>query len=141
MSKFVKKSAFGGYKQVGGGQSDPECTHVIMTVKEYERLLKTKKDAETERDNALFHWEKELQETKSEAETRVSEVKRMAEQEIDNIKAKLTEAQEEAAFQAGLNRNLLRISREKANADRGAAAKEGAYRVFRGILHGKGVPL
>ena len=124
MSKFVKKAAFGGYKQVGGGQSDPECTHVIMTVKEYERLLKTKKDAETERDNALFHWEKELQETKSEAETRVSKVKRMAEQEIDKIKAKLTEAQEEAAFQAGLNRNLLRISREKANADRGLRPKK-----------------
>lgn len=124
MSEFVKKTAFGNYKQVNGGQSDPECTHVIMTVKEYEQLLKAKKDAETERSNALFHRERELREMKSEAETRVSEVKRLADQEIDNIKAKLTEAQEEAMFQASLNRNLLRISKERANADRGLRPKK-----------------
>ena len=33
MARFVKDGAF-GYKAVPGGQSDPECTHVILTLKE-----------------------------------------------------------------------------------------------------------
>ena len=124
MSEFVKKTAFGSYKQVAGGESDPECTHIIMTVREYNQLLKDKKDAETGRDNALLHGERELREAKSEAETKVREVKRMAEQEIAKIRVKLAEAQEEAIFQVGLNRNLLRISKERANADRGLRPKK-----------------
>ncbi len=38
MSEFVKKTIM-GYKPVDGGHSDPECTHVILLLKEYADLL------------------------------------------------------------------------------------------------------
>ena len=38
MGEFVKKTLV-GYKEVPGGHSDPECSHVILTLEEYERQL------------------------------------------------------------------------------------------------------
>ena len=37
ISEFVKKTRV-GYKAVVGGSSDPECTHVILTLDEYDEL-------------------------------------------------------------------------------------------------------
>lgn len=45
MSEFVKKTMM-GYKEVPGGHSDPECTHVILTEAEYAKLLRQLSDAE-----------------------------------------------------------------------------------------------
>lgn len=45
MGEFVKKTMM-GYKEVPGGQSDPECTHVILTEAEYIKLLRQISDAE-----------------------------------------------------------------------------------------------
>lgn len=36
MSEFVKKTIV-GYKDVPGGSSDPDCTHVILTLNEYKK--------------------------------------------------------------------------------------------------------
>ena len=38
VAKYVKEGTFGGYKEVPGGLSDPECYHVIMSLKEYNEL-------------------------------------------------------------------------------------------------------
>ena len=38
MSEFVKKTIM-GYKAVSDGQSDSECTHIILTKEEYHQLL------------------------------------------------------------------------------------------------------
>lgn len=38
MAEFVKKTALGGYKPVAGGPRDTECTHVILTLGEYDGL-------------------------------------------------------------------------------------------------------
>ena len=45
MSEFVKRTMM-GYKEVPGGHSDPECTHVILTLKEYDQILQEKRKAE-----------------------------------------------------------------------------------------------
>ena len=45
MGEFVKKTMM-GYKEVPGGHSDPECTHVILTEAEYAKLLRQLSDAE-----------------------------------------------------------------------------------------------
>ena len=37
MSEFVKKTIV-GYKDVPGGSSDPDCTHVILTLNERSAL-------------------------------------------------------------------------------------------------------
>ena len=39
MSEFVKKTVE-GYWPVPGGHSDPECTHAILTLQEYNELLR-----------------------------------------------------------------------------------------------------
>ena len=39
MSEFVKKTVV-GYWPVPGGHSDPECTHAILTLQEYNELLR-----------------------------------------------------------------------------------------------------
>lgn len=50
MSEFVKKTMI-GYKELDSGRSNPECTHVILTVKEYDNLLQKIADAEQETRN------------------------------------------------------------------------------------------
>ena len=47
MSEFVKKNMV-GYKPLPGGHSDSECTHVILTLQEYDQLLREKSMAEQE---------------------------------------------------------------------------------------------
>ena len=63
MARFVKDGAF-GYKAVPGGQSDPECTHVIMTLKEYDKLLQEKARAEQEARSTKYSAEREIEEAK-----------------------------------------------------------------------------
>ena len=42
VSEFVKKNLM-GYKTVLGGHSDPECSHVILTIGEYNNWTIVKK--------------------------------------------------------------------------------------------------
>ena len=51
VSRFVKETLLGGYKDVAGGYSDSECTHVILTMKEYDKLLDEKRFAEQKKVN------------------------------------------------------------------------------------------
>lgn len=51
MSEFVKKSVV-GYKQVPGGQHDPGCSHVILTLEEYESLCQERDWAKKEQQAA-----------------------------------------------------------------------------------------
>ena len=67
MARYVKLGTLGGYKDVPGGQSDPECTHVILTKKEYDQLHREKAVAESEASR-----------TKHEAERAISDAKRGA---------------------------------------------------------------
>ena len=49
IAEFVKKTVL-GYKEAPGGQSDPECTHVILTLDEYtdmgRKIARAKADAD-----------------------------------------------------------------------------------------------
>ena len=44
MSEFVKKMIV-GYKDVPGGSSDPDCTHVILTLNEYKKIVRERDEA------------------------------------------------------------------------------------------------
>ena len=57
MARFVKEGAF-GYKDVPGGQFDQECTHVILKLKEYDKLLQEKARAEQEARNTRYDAER-----------------------------------------------------------------------------------
>lgn len=70
MSEFVKKMIV-GYKDVPGGSSDPDCTHVILTLNEYKKIVRERDEAirtvGIERQNAdrQMNEEKRMLHTKS----------------------------------------------------------------------------
>ena len=113
MSEFVKKTMI-GYKEVPGGQSDPECSHVILTLKEYEGLLQKISQAEQETRNE----KRRAEEEKGASLYREQQTIQKANQAIEKWMKALEKEKAEIAYQKGLNENLLRIARERANADR-----------------------
>ncbi len=53
---FVKQSMLGEYTPVSGGQSDPECTHVIMSADEYDKLIRKYDELSAEHSNLIKKW-------------------------------------------------------------------------------------
>lgn len=117
MAEFVKRTMM-GYKEVSGGASDPECTHVILTDKEYTQQLQKISVAEQEARNTKYDADREIRQVRSDAQRRVSAAETEADQRVQALEQELAKAQKEAEYQRGLNANLLRISKERANADR-----------------------
>ena len=102
------------YRAVPGGQSDPECTHVILTLKEYDGLLREISQAEQKaRDE-----KRKAEEEKRASQSREQQTVQKANQVIEKWMKALEKEKVESAYQKGLNENLLRIARERANADR-----------------------
>ncbi len=124
MAEFVKKAALGGYKLVPGGHSDPECEYVIMTKKEYDQLLDEKAQAEQESRNIKYDAEKTIREIQQNAVYTVRKITHDAQKAVDEIKEKLDDERIESAHQRALNENLLRIAKERANADRNLRPKK-----------------
>ena len=117
MAEFVKRTMM-GYKDVPGGNSDPECTHVILRKTEYEKQLREISAAEQKARNTKYDADREIQRARNDAQHRVSTAKAEAEQRAEAMEQELAEGQKEVEYQRGINANLLRISRERANADR-----------------------
>lgn len=73
-----------------------------------------------ERQNA----DRQMNEEKKNAAYQIRQVRDQAVKEIAEMQGALAQAQKDAAYQRHLNENLLRISRERANADRGLKPKK-----------------
>lgn len=69
MSDFVKKGMV-GYKQVAGGQGDPECSHVILTLEEYESLCQERDQAKQEQRAAQIWADGEVRKAMAQGEMR-----------------------------------------------------------------------
>lgn len=117
MAEFVKRLMM-GYKDVPGGASDPECTHVILTNKEYNQQFREISAAKQETKNIKYDADREIQRAQSDAQRRVLAAEAEAGQKVEMLEQELAKAQKEIEYQRGLNANLLRISKERANADR-----------------------
>lgn len=117
MSEFVKKTMM-GYREVPGGQSDPECTHVILTVEEHAKLLRKISAAEQQARTTRYEADREIEEEKREANRKAQQAAYEADQAIEEWKKALDVERAESAHQRALNANLLRIAKERANADR-----------------------
>lgn len=118
MSEYVKRTVLGGYKEVPGGYSDPECTHVILTLKEYDQILRKKERAEQEARSTKYDAEKAIEAAKREAYYTAQKAAEEARQAVEDMEDALAAERAESAHQRALNANLLRIARERANADR-----------------------
>lgn len=92
MGEFVKKTMM-GYREVPGGQSDPECTHVILTETEYAELLQRISDAEREASSAKAKAIQEIGEAERKAKETVGENNRKANQTIAAWKEALEKEQ------------------------------------------------
>lgn len=124
MAEFMKRTAL-GFKPVPAGNSDPECTHVIMDIDEYRKLVEGKQNAENEAYQAKRNAEKKVEEIKANLQKQVNNMAREARIEAVELSEKLNEAGEklkeksiQLLQQQALNGNLLRIAKERANADR-----------------------
>ena len=113
MARFVKEGAF-GYKDVPGGQFDQECTHVILKLKEYDKLLQEKARAEQETRNTKYDAERAIDKAKRDASYTAQKAAEEARQTVADMEEALAAEKAESAHQRALNANLLR----RANADR-----------------------
>lgn len=117
MGEFVKRTMM-GYKEAPGGHTDPECTHVILTLKEYEGQLQRIARAEQEARSIKYEAEKTLRSVQSDAQRKIQAAEAKAAKAVADLEGELEEERCESSYQRGLNENLLRIARERANADR-----------------------
>jgi hypothetical protein len=124
MAEFVKKMAL-GYKAVPGGYSDGECSHVILTKTEYENQNWEIKKAERNVTDITVECSRQIRQAESEAERKIKAAEETSIMQISEMKRQLEKEQEESAYQRRLNENLLRINRERANADRKLKPKKG----------------
>ena len=124
MAEFVKKPAIGGYKPVAGGPRDTECTHVILTLGEYAGLKREISSAQQAARNAEYNADKKIHQIQSEAQSRITDAEKKIAKNAAEWEKKLAAEQQESALQRELNANLLRITKERANAERGLKPKK-----------------
>lgn len=142
MAKFMKKGSFGVMVDAPGGASDPELAEVRFTAAEYNELwgrintaernaARAEADAARREDKAYKEADLQLiacrDKTQAEADRRV-EAAEIAKKRAEDREAKAV-AEKEAVKNAlerqkNLNKNLKRIARERANAERGLTPKK-----------------
>lgn len=117
MAEFVKKSMV-SFKKLDGGRSDPECTHVIVTLDEYDGLLNDVRQAQRSAQKVKEDAASQIARTKQEAAAEARRAAENATSRVREVEGLLDEEKRQRAYQERLNANLLRISKERANADR-----------------------
>lgn len=113
-----------GYKVVAGGRSDPECTHVILTMDEYEDLYQRIRSAINDGKRAKDEAARAAAVSADNADKAVQKIQEEAAQKIEQMRKQLIVEQEAKIYQMGLNRRLLEISRERSNAERNIRPKK-----------------
>ena len=122
ISEFVKKTRV-GYKPVNGS-SDPECTHVILTLDEYDELHQRVRAAINDGKRAKEEAAHAAAVSAANAETAVKKIQEDTALKIAQLRSKVEAERAGKEYQIGLNKNFKRISRERANADRGIKPKK-----------------
>ena len=102
---------------------DQECSHVIQTKQEYETLLDQRNRAKREKEETERAAAREISRVKQEAAHEADRAAQRAQAQIDDLSQQVERKTAEIADQRALNANLLRISRERANADKLLTAK------------------
>ena len=114
---------------------DQECSHVIQTKQEYETLLDQRNRAKREKEETERAAAREISRVKQEAAHEADRAAQRVQAQIDDLLQQVERKTAEIADQRALNANLLRISRERANADRGMSSeKEIRYKTGRNKL-------
>ena len=107
MSKFVKRGPLGVYFEVSGGQSDPDCSHVILTLLEYNQLLEDIAQAKRDKISAVNEFNTKIDKINAQANKTLQN----AERDISSLEDQLAAESRTAALQREINQNLIRICR------------------------------
>lgn len=121
--KRVCKKTIVGYKPVNGS-ADPECTHVILTLDEYDELHQLVRAAINDGKRAKEEAAHAAAVSAANAETAVKKIQEDTALKIEQLQSKVEAERAGKEYQIGLNQNFKRISRERANADRGIKPKK-----------------
>ena len=97
---------------------------MIQTKQEYETLLNQCNRAKREKEETERAAAREISRVKQEAAHEADRAAQRAQAQIDDLLQQVEQKTAEIADQRALNANLLRISRERANADRGLRPKK-----------------
>lgn len=122
MAEFVKETAL-GFRRDAGGESGREWTHVILSRTEYLQEQEERKELSAQVYRAKYDAEENRKAANERLAAAITET-REARQEQERLKAQIKREQLEAQYQRWQNQNLLRISRERANAARGLQPKK-----------------
>lgn len=117
MAEYVKKGTL-GYKAVPGGYSDPECSHVILSKREHDVMMKENLRLEKEVENTKQQAAASIRKAQTEANRHIIQAQEKADEEIRKMVEEVERANAERDYQISLNQNLLRINKEKSNAER-----------------------
>ena len=113
-----------GYKAVAGGSSDPECTHVILTLNEYDKLHQRIRTAINDGERAKDEAARAVAASADNAEKAVRKIQEEAAQKIKQLQNKVEIERSGKEYQIRLNQDFKRMARERANADRGIRPKK-----------------
>lgn len=115
------------YKSLMGYKPENEknkATHIILTLDEFDALRREISLLRAEIKDKVREHTTELQKFEEDTNKRVSEIKERANEVLGNFKRELNKANAEIDRLNDLNKNLLRISKERANAKRGLKPKK-----------------
>ena len=96
----------------------------IIEVSEYAGLQQEISNAKQAARNAEYNADKKIHQIQSEAQSRITDAEKKIANNTAEWEKKLAAEQQESALQRELNANLLRITKERANAERGLKPKK-----------------
>ena len=96
----------------------------IIEVSEYAGLQQEISNAKQAARNAEYNADKKIHQIQSEAQSRITDAEKKIANNTAEWEKKLAAEQQESALQRGLNANLLRITKERANAERDLKPKK-----------------
>ncbi len=137
MPKFYKRGALGRLVEAEDAY-DPAIAEVWMPVQEYRDFKKEIRDAKAKADHAERRMrnilqgnrtqdEEKIKKLEAEVQKKISEENAIVEQQkslIADLENRVKRAEADAADAIGLNQNLIRIMKERANQERGIRPKK-----------------
>lgn len=118
--EYAKKGALGGYKAVAETE---DYTHILVTVAEYQKLQQRLQKAKD--DVAAAHRDADqcVRRAQNDAAAQIQKAKDACNTELEQLRSMLEHEQGERAYQERLNKALLRVATQRANADRNLRPK------------------
>lgn len=117
------------YHNITGWHEEDEkhrgmATHMLLSIEEYESLCGERNQAIRARNKMEADAKEYKRNAESKANASIRNANENAAEQIEQMRIRMEAAEEEAERQANLNRNLLRITKERANAKRGLQPKK-----------------